>query len=59
MTIYELLDYLTKYADRGKGEAFVMTCDHRDNPLTDANCIKDALFIDSMNGDFLVVLQTE
>lgn len=59
MTVDELIEWLTYYKDHGKGEALVLTCYQRDNPLTDASCIKDALFIDSMNGDFLVVLQAE
>lgn len=59
MKVNELIDFLVHYSDRGYHGADIVVCDSRDNPLTDANTIKDALFIESKNGDFYIVLQTE
>ena len=59
MNVSELIDFLTHYSDHGYGKAEVVVCDHRDNPLTEVDSIKDALFIESKNGDFYIVLQTE
>ena len=59
MSINELRDYLAKYVGEGNGDCDVVVCDHRENPITDVVCIRDALFIDSKNGDCYIVLQTE
>ena len=58
MTVFELIGYLTHYADHGKGNALVVVCDSRDNPSTDSNCIKDAVFMEWRDGESQVVLQT-
>ena len=59
MTVNELINYLTHYSDHGWHKADVVICDHRDNPLTSAVSIRDALFIESKDGDSYIVLQTE
>ena len=59
MTVNELKDYLAKYTGEGKGDALVLTCDKRDNPITDGMCIADAIFVEHKDGDCMVVLQTE
>ena len=58
MTISEIRDYLAKYCGEGYGDTILMVCDKRDNPITDANCIADAVFIESKDGERIVVLQT-
>lgn len=58
MTVNELRDYLAKYTGEGKGDALVLTCDKRDNPITDSMCIADAIFVEHKDGDCMVVLQT-
>jgi hypothetical protein len=58
MNVREMIEYLTNYADHGYGEANIVTCYKHDNPLTDVNSIDDALFIESKDGDFYIVLQT-
>lgn len=59
MTINELRDYLYKYTGEGKGDAYVVACDSRDNPQTDGNPITDILFIETRSGDCKIVLQTD
>lgn len=58
MTVNELRDYLAKYCGEGRGDALVLVCDERENPMTESVCIKDAVFIESKDGDCFVVLQT-
>ena len=58
MTINEMRDYLAQYCGEGKGDATVLVCDKRDNPLTDGMCIAGAVFIESKDGGCIVVLQT-
>ena len=58
MTISEIRDYLAKYCGEGYGDAPILACDKRDNPLTDANCVASVLFIESNDGERYVVLQT-
>lgn len=59
MTIAEIRDYLAQYVGEGKGDAPLLVCDKRDNPLTDSLCIEDAVFIESKDGEYMVVLLTE
>ena len=59
MTINEIRDYLAKYCGEGNGEAPVVTCDKRDNPLMCGTSIIDIVFIETRSGDCKVVLQTE
>ena len=59
MTISEIRDYLAKYCGEGKGNAPVVVCDSRDNPLSDFVPIADIVFIETRSGDFKVVLQTD
>jgi hypothetical protein len=59
MNVRELINYLTSYDDHGYGQAEIVTCYKQDNPLTDTNSVADALFIESMNGGFHIVLQIE
>lgn len=58
MTVQELKDYLSKYTGEGKGDATVLICDMRDNPLTDGTQIKDAVFLEWKDGDCMFVIQT-
>ena len=58
MTVQELKDYLSKYTSEGKGDAVVLICDMRDNPLTDGMHIKDAVFQEWKDGDCTLVMQT-
>lgn len=58
MTVNELRDYLAKYTGEGKGDATVLICDMRDNPLTDGTPIKDAAFIEWKAGDTVIIIQT-
>jgi hypothetical protein len=58
MTISEMRDYLAKYTGDGKGDAPILVCDKRDNPLTDGICIADAVFIECKDGGYMVVIQT-
>lgn len=58
MTINEIMDYLAQYCGEGKGDAPILVCDKRDNPLTDGMCIADAMFIENKDGEYMVVLQT-
>ena len=57
MTIAELRDLLKKYCDNGFGDASVLICDMRDNPLTDGTEVKDAAFIEWKDGDCMFVIQ--
>ena len=57
MTVRELMDYLMECNDRGFGNAVVMTCEKCYNPITDADCIDDAVRIEWQGGDSRVVLQ--
>ena len=59
MTVNELRDYLAKYVGYGDGEADVMVCYKRDNPVADSNCIADAVFLEWKNGECAVVLQMD
>lgn len=59
MTIAELRDFLAKYYGEGKGDAPLLVCDKRDNPITEGMCIADAMFIENMDGEYMVVLQTD
>lgn len=58
MKVSELRDYLAKYEGEGKGEVLVFVCDKQDNPITDGECLTDAVFIEHKDGDCMVVLQT-
>ena len=58
MTARELFDYLMECCDKGFGDAVVVVCDNRENPLTDGNCVASALRIAEINGDNTVVIQT-
>lgn len=58
MTISELRDYLAKYTGEGKGDAMVLICDMRDNPLENGTEIKDAVFLEWKDGECSLVLQT-
>ena len=58
MTINELRDYLAKYTGEGNGDAQVLICDMRDNPLTSGTEIKDAVFLEWKDGDCSLILQT-
>ena len=57
MTINELRDYLAKYTGGGNGDAPVLICYIRDNPLTSGMEIKDAVFLEWKEGDCSLVLQ--
>lgn len=59
MTISEIRDYLAKYCGEGKGDCEVLVCDERENPLADCVGIVDIVFIESKNGDPILVLQTD
>ena len=59
MTINELKDYLAKYTGEGKGDATVLICDMRDNPLTGGEEIIDAVFLEWNEGDCSLVLRTK
>ena len=58
MTVQELYEYLMQCADKGYGKSLVVVCDKRDNPITDCDCIMDALRVEWKDGDSMVVLQT-
>lgn len=57
MTVKELLGYLMECDDRGFGNAMVMVCEKTYNPITDSDCIDDAVRIEWKAGDSRVVLQ--
>lgn len=59
MTICEIRDYLAKFCGEGNGDAPVVTCDKRDNPLMCGTSIIDIVFIETRSGDCKVVLITE
>ena len=58
MTALELKDYLQKWCENGKADALVITCDDRENPMTDGLCVNDILYIESLDGECQIVLQT-
>lgn len=58
MTARELFDYLMECCDKGFGDAIVIVCDNRENPLTDGLCVASALRIAEKGGDKTVVIQT-
>lgn len=58
MTARELLNYLTECDDKGFGGALVVVCDKCDNPITDGDCVMDALRVSWCDGAMRVVLQT-
>lgn len=58
MTISELKDYISKYTGEGKGNAIVLICDMRDNPLTNGTPVKDAVFLEWKDGGCMFILQT-
>ena len=58
MTVSEIRNYLAQYEGDGKGDAPVLVCDKRDNPLQDGLCLADAVFIEYKDGEYMVVLQT-
>ena len=58
MTVQELYGYLMECSDKGFGNALVVVCDKRDNPITDGDCVMDALRVSWKDGDCRVVLQT-
>lgn len=57
MTARELFDYLMECCDKGFGDAVVIVCNHRENPLTDGECVVSALRIAEKGGDNTVVIQ--
>lgn len=58
MTVSELRDYLAKYVGEGKGDAEVLICKFGANPL-EAECeIKDAVFLEWKDGDYMCVIET-
>jgi hypothetical protein len=58
MTVNELYGYLMECCDHGFGDAMVVVCDKTYNPITDSDCICDAVRIEWKAGDSRVVLQT-
>ena len=58
MTCQELFNYLMECCDKGFGDAVVIVCDRRENPLTEGVCVASALRIAEKNGDNTVVIQT-
>lgn len=59
MKLTELIDYLTQYADRGKGDALVVVANKHWNPMTESEDICSAVFIEANDGKCTIVLQTE
>lgn len=59
MTISELRDHLAKYCGEGKGDAPLLVCDMRDNPINNIVEIDDILFMEWKDGECRVVLQTQ
>jgi hypothetical protein len=57
MTINELRDYLSKYTGEGKGDATVLICGMRDNPLEASKEIKDSVFLEWIDGEYTLVIQ--
>ena len=58
MTVRELFDFLMNCDDKGFGNALIVVCDKRDNPITDGECIMDAVRVEYKDGDKRVVIQT-
>lgn len=58
MTVRELFNFLMQSDDKEFGNALVVVCDKRDNPITDGDCVVDAVRIEWQDGDKRVVLQT-
>lgn len=57
MTINELRDYLSKYTSEGNGDATVLICGMRDNPLEASKEIKDSVFLEWIDGEHTLVIQ--
>ena len=58
MTVSELRDYLAKYVGEGKGDAEVLICKFGANPLEAESEIKDAVFLEWKDGDYMCVIET-
>ena len=58
MTARELFDFLMNCVDKGFGNALIVVCDKRDNPIMDGECIMDAVRVEYKDGDKRVVIQT-
>ena len=59
MTINELIKYLMKYADQGKGEARVVVAYKTWNVYTEAEEICNAVFMEPNIGERVIALMTE
>jgi hypothetical protein len=59
MRVSELIAYLKKYADDGKGDADVVVAYKTWNPISEAEDIRSALFIETSDGECRIVFQTE
>ena len=59
MTVSELINYLKGYEISGKGNSIVCVANQCWNPITEAEDIVDAVFIESYQGAQRVVLQHE
>ena len=57
MTINQLKDYLAKYTGEGNGDATVLICGMRDNPLEASKEIKDCVFLEWYDGECGLVIQ--
>ena len=57
MTAYELRDYLQHFIDHEKGDVPVLVANKEWNPVTDGDCIDNAIFMEWKAGDCMVVLQ--
>ena len=59
MTVNELIGYLTRLADHGKGNATVAVANKSWNPITESEDIADAVLFEWKDAESKVVLQYE